>query len=268
MLVFRNGNTYPKKLLEEYSFDEIKYIISQCDNITNILDILELSNSYRNKIKEFIEKHNISTSHFKSRRIVLNKYRSHQSIKYHFMKENEHKCAVCNLGNIWNNKPLTLQLDHINGNHFDNSKDNLRLLCPNCHTQTETFASRNSKNKKNMFKHCITCKININKNNISNMCKKCYIKSTNKEIQNEELSHSVQSTKQCTKCQTNIKRKSKSGFCQTCVKTESRIVKRPPYKTLVEEIDKLGYLQTGKKYEVSDNTIRKWIKTYKKLSTV
>lgn len=85
-LLFPNGKTYERKPLHDYTFNEIKYIISQCKNITNILDILELNYSYRNKIKDFIEKHKISTSHFISRRTVLNNYKSQQSIKYHFMK--------------------------------------------------------------------------------------------------------------------------------------------------------------------------------------
>lgn len=39
-------------------------------------------------------------------------------------------------------KPLTLELDHINGNHKDNRLNNLRFLCPNCHTQTATYGSK------------------------------------------------------------------------------------------------------------------------------
>lgn len=54
----------------------------------------------------------------------------------------EYKCSLC--GNIgeWNGKPLSLQLDHINGIHTDNRIENLRILCPNCHSQTETFSKR------------------------------------------------------------------------------------------------------------------------------
>lgn len=53
------------------------------------------------------------------------------------------KCSECGLGPNWNNKPLTLQVDHIDGDNQNNDLDNLRLLCPNCHSQTETFAGKN-----------------------------------------------------------------------------------------------------------------------------
>lgn len=55
------------------------------------------------------------------------------------------ECASCGQGSSWNGKPLVLALDHINGKKRDNRIENLRLLCPNCHSQTETFAGRNSK---------------------------------------------------------------------------------------------------------------------------
>jgi 5-methylcytosine-specific restriction endonuclease McrA len=55
----------------------------------------------------------------------------------------EHKCAECGLGPKWNGQPLVLQVDHINGDRLDDSWENLRFLCPNCHTQTPTFCGRN-----------------------------------------------------------------------------------------------------------------------------
>ena len=52
------------------------------------------------------------------------------------------KCASCGLGTTWNDRQLTLQVDHINGNPGDHRQCNLRFLCPNCHTQTPTFGNR------------------------------------------------------------------------------------------------------------------------------
>ena len=53
----------------------------------------------------------------------------------------EYKCEICGISE-WQGKELSLQLDHINGINNDNRIENLRLLCPNCHSQTETFSGR------------------------------------------------------------------------------------------------------------------------------
>lgn len=51
-----------------------------------------------------------------------------------------YECAECGQGPEWNGGPLTLQIEHKNGDSRDNRRENLCFLCPNCHTQTETYA--------------------------------------------------------------------------------------------------------------------------------
>ncbi|MGW1197071.1 HNH endonuclease signature motif containing protein [Streptomyces sp. NPDC002536] len=52
------------------------------------------------------------------------------------------RCAVCGTGAVWNGKPLRLEVDHVNGRWWDNRPANLRLLCPNCHSITDTYRGR------------------------------------------------------------------------------------------------------------------------------
>jgi hypothetical protein len=59
------------------------------------------------------------------------------------LEQREHKCEVCGLLE-WNDKPIPLELDHIDGNTDNNTALNLRLICPNCHAQTETYKGANA----------------------------------------------------------------------------------------------------------------------------
>ena len=67
---------------------------------------------------------------------------------------------------MYNGKPLTLQLDHIDGNPINNNLENLRFLCPNCHSQTDTFAGKNPSKLLN----CEGCGKIINVKNKHGMC--------------------------------------------------------------------------------------------------
>lgn len=64
------------------------------------------------------------------------------TLKKYLIERNGENCEQCGLSTTWNSKPLTLQLDHIDGNSDNNYPSNLRLLCPNCHTQTDNHGSK------------------------------------------------------------------------------------------------------------------------------
>ena len=65
------------------------------------------------------------------------------SVKRHLIETFGYQCSECEISE-WNNKQIVLELEHKNGNSNDNSLDNVCLLCPNCHSQTETYKSKNT----------------------------------------------------------------------------------------------------------------------------
>lgn len=65
-------------------------------------------------------------------------------IKYNLKEEQCEECGIT----TWNNKKITLQVHHINGNNTDNRIENLKILCPNCHSQTENFCAKKIKKEK------------------------------------------------------------------------------------------------------------------------
>ena len=222
---------------EIYDIIKESYSISQ---VLNKLGLKAAGGNYRT-FDRFVKINNIDTSHFTGQLWSKGKQlspkrdiedyleggiriQSHK-LKLRLIRENifEHKCYICNLDK-WMDKPIPLELDHINGDHDDNRLENLRIICPNCHAQTDTYRAKNRRDKKPVEEKPI-------KEIIKYYCPDC-----NKEIHKE------------------------SKYCEECSHKKSRKVERPDLQTLVNDIKNLGYSATGRKYGVSDNAIRKWVK--------
>lgn len=156
-------------------------------------------------------------------------YTSTHRLKKRLFKEGllEEKCSKCGLGNEWQGKFISLQLDHKDGDRCNNQIDNLRILCPNCHSQTDTFCGKAKK------------KIKVRR-------------TRNRTIR----------TNKCIFCdlEYEIKKKNQKYCSYECHKKSIRRVERPSKEQLKKEISESNYVQVGKKYGVSDNAIRKWLK--------
>lgn len=77
---------------------------------------------------------------------------THVQIKDFIILIDGYKCLECGIAE-YNGKKLTLHLEHINGNAIDNSRENLCLLCPNCHAQTPTYKGRNRGNGTRLWRN-------------------------------------------------------------------------------------------------------------------
>jgi hypothetical protein len=129
------------------------------------------------------------------------------------------KCYICGLTNVWNKKKLVLVFDHINGNNNDHRLKNIRLLCPNCNSQTPTFSGRNRKGIRSH--NCASCKIKISR--LSKYCRSC----ANRLVK-------------------RIRYK--------------KVINRPNKRSIIRMTKSMSMTAIGKKYGVSDNAVRKWLK--------
>lgn len=66
-------------------------------------------------------------------------------IKRYIISRDNNCCSVCGISE-WNGKPLSLEIDHIDGSYKNNNESNLRCICPNCHSQTDTYKAKNTGN--------------------------------------------------------------------------------------------------------------------------
>lgn len=154
--------------------NEMGALVASCDSYAEVLrhfGLHEGAGNYKT-LKRRLEEENIPHPHLKDRKGGVPKGRGHNvrpleeylvdnstiqggKLKRRLIHEGwlEEKCTLCGLGPSWNGQKLVLTLDHINGDSRDHRIENLRILCPNCHSQTPTFSGKHRKKTK----HCKIC---------------------------------------------------------------------------------------------------------------
>lgn len=177
------------------SDEEFKNIVETSFSIADILRKLHLQiqGTHYRVVNRRIEELKLDTSHFKSQDIKLNSLKRlwknrmptsellvksstnsrNAELKKRIIDEKiiPYVCKCCDNEGFWNGKKLTLQLEHINGDNTDNRIENLCFLCPNCHSQTKTFAGRNSRKRK-----CNNCSkyVRTLSQKKTGLCRSCY----------------------------------------------------------------------------------------------
>ena len=270
---------YTKEVLE----DAVKKSTSVTDVLRNIN--CPISGGGHSHISRKLKKYNIDTSHFYSsvahliktaQRSAILRRRSatdiltlssiERRIPARVLKRAldemkiEYKCQKCKI-NSYDNMPITLEVDHINGNWQDNRLENLRYLCPNCHSQMSTCHRKNMK---------------ITDEQILEACKKhSYIRDVAKSL---NTTHHIYDRVRKIAQRHDIKlisyleyekisrpkppKPPKNPNWRTDPKPHSRKVVRPSKEELEKFIETTPLETLGKNFGVSGNAVKKWCKSY------
>ena len=272
-----------------------------------------------NKIKKYIKLYDINIDHFTGQgwntgdrykffgklipldKILQGEYPTFPTnhLRKRLIKEGlkKEKCEICGITD-WNNKKISFHLDHIDGDNTNHKLYNLRILCPNCHSQTDTYGSKNMIKNKYTKIELLTAiyesktytevkkKLKLSRSGdnetIKNILFEYNVKFAEKEkIQNIILKEiegekiikesqepykikkhrrkKTETSKNYCKCGKEIRKESKN--CTSCDKINQRKVKDRPSKEELNLMIKESSLEAvGRKYNVSGNAVKKWLK--------
>jgi hypothetical protein len=138
------------------------------------------------------------------------------------------RCELCGQGELWRGARMSLILDHVNGVSDDHRLENLRVVCPNCAATFDTHCGRQNQ----WERECVRCGATFRPR-----------------------------TAKQRHCSRECGLRASSGHGP---RPDRRKVPRPPYAQLQREVHALGWSAVGRRYGVSDNAVRKWVRQYER----
>lgn len=258
-----------------YTEEEFKLAASQVYSISKLIEklgLIPVGGNYKTMHKKIAE-WGVDTSHFTGQgwnkgkvvpkegtpldEILSGKhpYFSTHGLRKKLLKAGvfEHKCSCCD-NTEWNGVPIPLELDHIDGNNTNHLLSNLRMLCPNCHAQTDTYRGKNkseggaSLRMKERQSKDLLCQPSYEYLPASKEPKAYSIKDTMCEYK----------AVSCEMCCNFLRKKSKRFCSQECAHKATLKVKWDDFDIVkMVEIDKIPMVRIGKLLNVSDNAVRK-----------
>ena len=278
-------------ILQKFTLNEIKTICAKSQSYRQFALQLGYSENSTDSVKRLIDEYQLDISHFKGQgwskdSVNMSIFQYNKSCKSDTMIRaltilRGWKCEKCGRTE-WEGQQIPLCVHHIDGNHINNQIENLQVLCPNCHAQTDNYCGRN-KNKRPpitdeqfvaALRQTTSIRQALQKLGINYAAKYYY----DKAHQLIEENNIVQKPKKEKQQHSKITKKSKiepnhcidcgkiinnrSQRCEDCEHKRQRKTEWPQRDELKELIRAQPFSAIGKMYNVSDNAVRKWCKNY------
>ena len=278
-------------VLQKFTLDEIKAICTKSQSYRQFALQLGYSENSTDSVKKLIDEYQLDISHFKGQgwskdNVDMSIFQYNKSCKSNTLIRaltilRGWKCEKCRRIE-WEGQRIPLCVHHIDGNHINNQIENLQVLCPNCHAQTDNYCGRN-KNKRPpitdeqfviALRQTTSIRQALQKLGINYAAKYYYEKAHKLIEENNIIQKPKKEKQQKTKPQKNIKIETnhcidcgkiinnRSKRCEECEHKRQRKTKWPQRDELKNLIRTESFSSIGKKYNVSDNAIRKWCKNY------
>lgn len=250
----------PKK----YQKEDLEKIVSESLTFSEVLRKLKISGGGNQaQIKNAAIYYDIDFSHFTGQAWNKNNFSESPTVKLAWKKklmfERGHKCEQCSRTHWVSGNLIPLELEHVDGNNKNNTPENLKLLCCNCHSQTKTWKRKKSSLNKPK-PTCVDCGKEVN-----HKAKRCLDCLTEYYKANPQPSGKKSNSKDYKPkhdlCGCGQQKLAKSPQCTPCAKKASERIQWPPAEELVRLVSENSYTSVAKTLGVSDNAIRKHIKS-------